>query len=64
MLEITDMQARQVPPQQRLSVTPRAALAVGIVVLFLLLHVVAGFIVRASAALDSPSSVSVRQTYD
>ncbi|MCL8484697.1 MULTISPECIES: hypothetical protein [Bradyrhizobium] len=64
MLEITDMQAHRVPPQQRLSVTPRAALAVGIAILFLLLHVVAGVIVRASATVDGPSSVSMRQIYD
>ncbi|GLH76163.1 hypothetical protein SSBR45G_10710 [Bradyrhizobium sp. SSBR45G] len=43
------MQANQVPPRRKSSITPQAALAAGVIVMFLLLHVLAGTILKGAA---------------
>ncbi|UFZ04874.1 hypothetical protein LQG66_00695 [Bradyrhizobium ontarionense] len=60
------MQANEVPPRRKLSITPQAVLAAGVVVMFLLLHLVAGAILQGAATRDgSPATpVSTLQDYD
>ncbi|WP_316192097.1 MULTISPECIES: hypothetical protein [unclassified Bradyrhizobium] len=53
------MQANETPPRRKLSITPQAALAASVLAIFLLLHVVAGAILRGAAMRDGTQAKPV-----
>ncbi|MGJ5177480.1 hypothetical protein ACQR16_05690 [Bradyrhizobium oligotrophicum] len=53
------MQIHQVPPRRRPSITPQAVLAAGVLVMFLLLHVVAGVILQGDATPNGAQATPV-----
>nr|WP_157872603.1 hypothetical protein [Bradyrhizobium sp. ORS 278] len=58
------MPIHESPKRRTLQITPRRAMAAIILGAFLLLHAVAGIILRAAATGDGVSAVSMRQDYD
>ncbi|BAM88966.1 hypothetical protein S58_29650 [Bradyrhizobium oligotrophicum S58] len=60
------MQAHEIPPRRKPSITSQAALAAGILAVFLLLHVLAGAILQRTATTDGAQAkpASTLQPYD
>ena len=60
------MQANEIQPRRKPSIASQAALAVGVLAVFLLLHVLAGTIVQRTATTDGAQAkpVSTLQPYD